>query len=923
METHALHNIMAFAQQNNTKELSQISSSKIWKAIHELWPRHEEASGIVHTLMKVGTKSDWFNHFHKLAMNSKMAREERVFLDQLSSDMTQNLPGQTEDDIHEAIALEIVNLSPDLLYHRQETNSGMTVVHLCAAYGCAKLFVKLLALAKSFPGDQYIQPFKIKDNRGETPLSLALNKLDSGNEAIAIVEALLQQTDVDVHSASWIPANYQHQGNAMQDIHVEQLLLLMKHRAACMNDQLIKCAMSHDKLFESLLDIDDIHAWHGNLLFLAVEISSIRAVERLLERFPRLSVMERENKSVLRLVSEIVDGADMQKAMRAVIVPHVIRQVEEETRFGAERPKTTPRLSFPDTMNGDCESRAAPLSTTQKIRVLLADNPDTKTEDQPASGETHVSPKHPTLSVEFESTLSFVDIPIPDLPQVREDHFTGAPTRDEAQRILRWLYDQKQVTGIYELRVRDSLFIPHSEQVIKSCLDKFNIEVLDWERLDLSLEPLRDTCKNLKHLTLYGSSWSSLQYWTSEEVIALFDSIFTKIRKVTIVVITDLIGKELSEVYKDNANNRLDGLLSKTPCSPCSRFNICREVFQVETKPWPSLKHPDDSGSSMAQITAIQATRLTEFLPKYNILQRAFADLDWLNDLQIKPILTPYIKIAIIDTGVDPSCIKCTSIRGASFIPSGRGGGESPWWFSQNSHGTQVAKIITEIDPWCKLLVAKVGDGYSDMTTQRVTEAFRWAIECRADIISISATVRKSEKLKEVVNDAISAGILVLSSTTGEGYVDEEAWPANFESVMKIGAAKATGKETKGSIRANADYMFPGSDILVSTSFFGSQPFKDEVSGTSFATAIAAGVASLTLACRWLALSTQSDVTGREAELKFRRETVQNVFGKMSANEGKYVKPWIVFQQDKGQPSWGEADSILDWVRTKFLERED
>jgi hypothetical protein len=84
--------------------------------------------------------------------------------------------------------------------------------------------------------------------------------------------------------------------------------------------------------------------------------------------------------------------------------------------------------------------------------------------------------------------------------------------------------------------------------------------------------------------------------------------------------------------------------------------------------------------------------------------------------------MMPYIKVAVIDTGVDPGSIKCSRIHGASFIPSGSGGGESPWWFSQHPHGTQVAKIITEIDPFCELLVAKVGDAHGDMTTERVTE---------------------------------------------------------------------------------------------------------------------------------------------------------------------------------------------------------
>lgn len=152
-----------------------------------------------------------------------------------------------------------------------------------------------------------------------------------------------------------------------------------------------------------------------------------------------------------------------------------------------------------------------------------------KAENQPANGKTQEPLQEPTLSVNFESTLSFVDIPVPNLPQAKVTENIGTPIRDEVKRILDWLRGEKEVTGIYELRVRDSLFIPHCEEIIKNCLDKFDIEVLDWERVDLSLEPLKDTCKNLKQLTLYGSSWTSLQYWTGEDAMILFDKSLPKV----------------------------------------------------------------------------------------------------------------------------------------------------------------------------------------------------------------------------------------------------------------------------------------------------------------------------------------------------------------------------------------------------------
>lgn len=77
-----------------------------------------------------------------------------------------------------------------------------------------------------------------------------------------------------------------------------------------------------------------------------------------------------------------------------------------------------------------------------------------------------------------------------------------------------------------------------------------------------------------------------------------------------------------------------------------------------------------------------------------------------------------YVKVAVIDTGVDPRSVDCTKIRGHSLLRAG--GAESRWWVSKDPHGTWTAKIITELDPFCELLVAKVGDAYNGITTESV-----------------------------------------------------------------------------------------------------------------------------------------------------------------------------------------------------------
>lgn len=133
----------------------------------------------------------------------------------------------------------------------------------------------------------------------------------------------------------------------------------------------------------------------------------------------------------------------------------------------------------------------------------------------------------PILKVEFERTLRYVDIPVPDLPAASNaTPLEGG--RAEVGKVLEWLRSN-QVTDIYELRVRDSLYLPHSEGMVFSCLQDFNVEVLDWMRVDLSYIPLKDTCPNLKELTLYAGCLSSWQYWTSEAGYNLMGEAFPKV----------------------------------------------------------------------------------------------------------------------------------------------------------------------------------------------------------------------------------------------------------------------------------------------------------------------------------------------------------------------------------------------------------
>jgi len=391
--------VVELARQNRTNELSRINPNSIRNAVQEWWPSRHTEEGLLCRLLSVGSKSDWHNHFFAKLVS---AYGKRSLFVQESRDVAGSAAASDEPlNMDEAIALEIVKTCPELLtynpYDESEVKVGSQrpVVHLGAAQGSARLFSELLAFAKTrSERDTYLRPFGSVDHKGYTPLSLAVQRED--RDRLTIIQALLKGTKVEIDELSWRDATGQQPGCALGTMDEDALLLFMEHRSASVNDLLIKCAMRRDRLFQRLLSIKDNHTWHNKLLFLAVEARNLKAIESLLLKFPELAIAEKDGKSVLCFVSKIADDPKIKKDMRAAIVPHLIRQVEEEARRAAAEPKNTPDSSLnaagdeeeeevgsdKDDGEGDAEDdeeddddETGPVSTTERIRALLADSP--------------------------------------------------------------------------------------------------------------------------------------------------------------------------------------------------------------------------------------------------------------------------------------------------------------------------------------------------------------------------------------------------------------------------------------------------------------------------------------------------------------------------------------------------------------------
>lgn len=132
------------------------------------------------------------------------------------------------------------------------------------------------------------------------------------------------------------------------------------------------------------------------------------------------------------------------------------------------------------------------------------------------------------------------------------------------------------------------------------------------------------------------------------------------------------------------------------------------------------------------------------------------------------------------------------------------------------------------------------------------------------------------------------------------------------------------GERTPESTGSTPDLLLPGEDILVEATFLGLNEWPTKASGTSVATAIAAGLASLILSCGRLAfyagmvdMDQEEQTEFLEMQRKKQRHNVLKVFDMMKANasDTPYVRPWTVFNQGE----WGEAGSTLDWIIDTFV----
>ncbi|KAL3292908.1 intracellular serine protease [Colletotrichum asianum] len=225
------------------------------------------------------------------------------------------------------------------------------------------------------------------------------------------------------------------------------------------------------------------------------------------------------------------------------------------------------------------------------------------------------------------------------------------------------------------------------------------------------------------------------------------------------------------------------------------------------------------------------------------------------------------VVVALIDDGVhsfDPA-FSNRVIEGKTF--DYHDGWIGQHYDSARGHGTEMAKLICTVCPMAEIYSIRLKthtgpDGNSTIDQMSASWAIEAALEKKATIISMSWTIplpkdgtRQKSKLDAVLQKACKQKVLMFCSPPDSlAKEDHYPWAYKPESMFLIGAAHSDG--TQYNLAGNkVDFTFPGVNVNLG---FGitqrkgltkSIALTKESTGSSIATALAAGLAALIISC--------------------------------------------------------------------------
>ncbi|RGP62914.1 intracellular serine protease [Fusarium sporotrichioides] len=483
----------------------------------------------------------------------------------------------------------------------------------------------------------------------------------------------------------------------------------------------------------------------------------------------------------------------------------------------------------------------------------------------------------------------------------------GANSRKDMKFFLDWLH-KKGVRRIINLSVEDSGDMNqkvHSDEIIQLALERFVIEHLDWQKTDLDPETIlhigskvapsensssddsktteRVPERQLRKLTLiWSGSNAVLRAWSEQDALPLLPHLQE------IIIIPppphlscdslNWINQRVAEFVRRLNNDRNPSKLppsqvsfSGAKCSPIHvRLNnratgsiagMASKIMSPAATSVPDqgvnedrwLRCVDDFAGAMAPYWEDTVANFLKIRQNSGTAERVESD----------------VVVALIDDGVDKFEIGRPSqvLEGKSFDFHDER--VNPPYLSAQGHGTEMASMILRVCPMAKVYPIRMktyrsADGKSTIDAGYAARSIQAALDKKATIISMSWTLPiKNEKdhmkneLHAVLKKAVENGVLMFCSAPDKGkFTDLDypsgPWPNSF---FRIGAAYSNGNVFQWTPDVGITYILPGVDIvqaqMTSTSSKTVEGAKHDknLTGSSVATALAAGLAAMIIYC--------------------------------------------------------------------------
>lgn len=171
--------------------------------------------------------------------------------------------------------------------------------------------------------------------------------------------------------------------------------------------------------------------------------------------------------------------------------------------------------------------------------------------------------------------------------------------------------------------------------------------------------------------------------------------------------------------------------------------------------------------------------------------------------------------------------------------------------------------------------------------------------------------------MSDAIRRASDAGIVVISSTADQGVIDRPTAASmpthtNNKDVFTIAACNRWGNLLDPSAKEGFEFSFIGDRVNVGQVPFLESP--EHASGSSVATAIAAGTASLIIACCRIS----GNFKREPSNSKWRMRMVRDIFASMKEGESRYV----ALEHLCGRGVRLENADFLQTVNNTFSERD-